>query len=77
MPVPSERPISGSRFAPKSRSAMRSRRMMCVGLVQPVIPASVAPIRADAYSGLLVVRGFFARLGLVASREKTRNFKGN
>src|SRR5262245_6811633 len=41
MPWPSERPISGSRLAPKSRSAIRSRSTMWVGLVRPTMSSSL------------------------------------
>src|SRR5262249_28040578 len=37
MPVPSERPISGTRLAPKSISTMTSRMPRCIGLSRPVI----------------------------------------
>src|SRR4051794_24196773 len=44
MPVPSERPTSGSLRPPKSISAMRRIKMMCHGCVSPVMSETVGPV---------------------------------
>jgi hypothetical protein len=48
IPVPNDRPISGKRFAPKSRSKAITRRIRCNGVnsvvpMQPIVPEPPQP----------------------------------